>query len=144
MTFQAKKIDTIKLLEEIILLEMKSFHNSTRKMDGWYVISISEDNYDQRGLPIFDDVAVFTTKIDMTQGYDGQMKQASLDFAGTMFDSKTGQVMPGGVTQINFAKENTYTAPEKFIIDFDSIKEIKWWKRLKKLWLFINLKMTLM
>lgn len=32
MTFQAKKIDTIKFLEEIILLEMKSFHNSTRKM----------------------------------------------------------------------------------------------------------------
>ncbi|MDH2274472.1 hypothetical protein [Moraxella porci] len=45
--------------------------------------------------------------------------------AGTMFDSKTGQVMPGGVKQINFAKENAYTDPEKFIIDFDSIKEIK-------------------
>lgn len=37
--------------------------------------------------------------------------------AGTMFDSKTGKVMPGGVKQINFAKENAYTAPEKFIID---------------------------
>lgn len=42
-----------------------------------------------------------------------------------MFDSKTGQVMPGGVKQINFVKENAYTDPEKFIIDFDSIKEIK-------------------
>lgn len=45
--------------------------------------------------------------------------------AGTMFDSKTGQVMPGGVKQINFAKENAYTDPDKFIIDLDSIKEIK-------------------
>ena len=46
--------------------------------------------------------------------------------AGPMFDSKTGQVLPGGVKQINFAKENAYTDPDKFIIDLDSIKEIKW------------------
>ncbi len=45
--------------------------------------------------------------------------------AGTMYDSTTGQVMPGGAKQINFAKENAYTDPDKFIIDLDSIKEIK-------------------
>ncbi|MFL1733187.1 hypothetical protein [Moraxella oculi] len=43
--------------------------------------------------------------------------------AGTMYDSKTGKVMPGGVKQINFAKETVHTDPDKFIID--SIKEIK-------------------
>lgn len=45
--------------------------------------------------------------------------------AGTMYDGKTGQVMPGGAKQINYVKENTYSDPDKFIIDFDSIKEIK-------------------
>ncbi|OOS01769.1 hypothetical protein SAMN02745664_1269 [Moraxella cuniculi DSM 21768] len=45
--------------------------------------------------------------------------------AGTMHDGKTGKVMPGGVKQINFVKENPYTHPDKSIIDFDSIKEIK-------------------
>ena len=45
--------------------------------------------------------------------------------AGTMFDSKTGQVLPGGVKQINFVQEKPYTDPDKFIIDLDSIKEIK-------------------
>lgn len=42
-----------------------------------------------------------------------------------MFDSKTGQVMLGGVKQINLVQENPYSDPDKFIIDFDSIKEIK-------------------
>lgn len=45
--------------------------------------------------------------------------------AGTMYDGKTGQVMPGGVKQINFVKESVHTDPDKFIIDFDSIKEIE-------------------
>ena len=45
--------------------------------------------------------------------------------AGTMYDGKTGQVMPGGVKQINFVKESAHTDPDKFIIDFNSIKEIK-------------------
>lgn len=43
--------------------------------------------------------------------------------AGTMHDGKTGQVMPGGVKQVNFVKESVHTDPDKFIIDFNSIKE---------------------
>ncbi len=39
--------------------------------------SIKHIPYDQRGLPIFDDVAEFTTTIDHTKSYTGQMKQAS-------------------------------------------------------------------
>lgn len=35
--------------------------------------------YDNRGLAIFDDVVVFTTKIDQTKSYSGQMGQASKD-----------------------------------------------------------------
>lgn len=35
--------------------------------------------YDNRGLAIFDDVVVFTTKIDQTKSYSGQMSQASKD-----------------------------------------------------------------
>ncbi|TNH05210.1 hypothetical protein FHQ22_01905 [Pasteurellaceae bacterium Phil31] len=35
--------------------------------------------YDSKGLPIFDDVAVFSTRIDNSKSYSGQMRQASRD-----------------------------------------------------------------
>jgi len=35
------------------------------------------------------------------------------------------KTMPGGAKQINFADKSPYSNPNKFIIDFDSIKEIK-------------------
>ncbi len=41
--------------------------------------TIKNISYDDRNLPIFDDVSVFTTKIDSTKSYDGQMKQATKD-----------------------------------------------------------------
>jgi filamentous hemagglutinin len=41
--------------------------------------SIKNIPYDNRGLPIFDDVSVFTAKIDHSKSYTGQMKQASKD-----------------------------------------------------------------
>ncbi len=42
--------------------------------------------YDSRGLPIFDDIAVFTTKIDDNKNYTGQMKQASKDMWNVIKD----------------------------------------------------------
>jgi hypothetical protein len=35
--------------------------------------------YDNRGLPVFDDVTKFTTRIDTSKTYSGQMSQATID-----------------------------------------------------------------
>ncbi|SUD90607.1 HNH endonuclease [Psychrobacter phenylpyruvicus] len=47
--------------------------------------------YDSRGLAIFDDVVVFTTKIDTTKSYTGQMRQASLDMWKAIKDDPIAQ-----------------------------------------------------
>lgn len=35
--------------------------------------------YDSRGLPVFDDVTKYTTRIDSTKSYEAQMRQATRD-----------------------------------------------------------------
>lgn len=47
--------------------------------------------YDSRGLAIFDDVVVFTTKIDHSKGYNGQMSQASRDMWNVIKDDPVAQ-----------------------------------------------------
>lgn len=47
--------------------------------------------YDSRGLAIFDDVVVFTTKIDQTKSYSGQMSQASKDMWNVIKDDPVAQ-----------------------------------------------------
>ncbi len=57
--------------------------------------------YDNRGLPIFDDVAEFTTTIDSTKSYKGQMKQASKDMWSTI---KNDDIAKSRFTQIQLEK----------------------------------------
>lgn len=47
--------------------------------------------YDDRGLPIFDDVAEFTTEIDGSKSTRGQMKQASKDMWESIKDDPNAQ-----------------------------------------------------
>lgn len=44
--------------------------------------------YDSRGLPIFDDVAAYTTRIDPTKSYDAQMRQATRDLRDAINSGK--------------------------------------------------------
>jgi DNase/tRNase domain of colicin-like bacteriocin len=44
--------------------------------------------YDSRGLPVFDDVAQFTTKIDTSLSRDGQMRQATRDLRDAINSGK--------------------------------------------------------
>lgn len=66
--------------------------------------------YDQRGLAIFDDVVSFTTKIDDSKPYTGQMGQASKDMweviksdpaAKSKFSSKQLSQIQSGSKQID-------------------------------------------
>lgn len=51
--------------------------------------------YDQRNLPIMDDVAKFTTNINRDLSYDGQMRQATRDLRAEI---QAGRVDPNQFT----------------------------------------------
>ncbi|MFC6205071.1 HNH endonuclease [Psychrobacter urativorans] len=53
--------------------------------------SIKNIPYDNRGLPTFDDVSVFTAKIDHSKSYTGQMKKASKDMWESIKDDPVAQ-----------------------------------------------------
>ncbi len=44
--------------------------------------------YNDRGLPVFDDVSKYTTDIDMSKNYDGQMRQATRDLRDAINSGK--------------------------------------------------------
>ena len=44
--------------------------------------------YDSRGLPVFDDVAAYTTKIDSSKSYSAQMSQATRDLRDAINSGK--------------------------------------------------------
>jgi filamentous hemagglutinin len=52
--------------------------------------------YDSRGLPVFDDVTTFTTTINKTKSYEGQMRQATRDLRDAINSGKfdAGQFTP--------------------------------------------------
>jgi filamentous hemagglutinin len=68
--------------------------------------------YDSRGLPIFDDVAAYTTRIDPTKSYTAQMSQATRDLRDAI---NSGKVDAGQFTQ---AQLNDIQAGKGTITDF--------------------------
>lgn len=46
-------------------------------------------------------------------------------YAGSMYDYKTGKVLPGNTHQVNFMSNTARTNPELFKLDLNKVKEIK-------------------
>lgn len=46
-------------------------------------------------------------------------------YAGSMYDYKTGKVLPGNAHQVNFMSNTARSNPELFKLDLNNVKEIK-------------------